>query len=377
MQSTDDRAKPSSPPPTDPQLEQRVAQLEQDVIGLRHDLTALSQDVGTLNQTVTALDQRVTNLEAGASQPPDQPPDQPPGGGTPPEDGQDIIADGKTLYELCANGGQVNLPSGMYHGHAYIDQDTQVTGDTTHITAEGMVLPGGKGIFELHAGVLNLTNLSMSDARVPDGNGASVRVDPGASLVMTNCEVYDCQMGILTADGGHIALSGCYFHDSGNNDGLSHEIYVNGSTFEMHDSEVFAGPETTHAVKIRTPNGHITGSHIKGSPSPSNSGAVLDIPDGGVILVEDTIIETSPGTGNSTLVRYGVESSKYGVPGVTLRSVTVTDAFGTGGVLMAGAHAGGAVLTLENCYYTTANPPKFEGWGSIQGQFSPARRVGE
>jgi hypothetical protein len=330
----------------------------------------------------------ITGLGEGTEPPPDveEPPDvePPPDIEEPPVEpppthvpGQpDKIQDGKTLQQLVDPGGTVNLPPGKFWGVARVSKETTVQGNGTHLTAEGLATPGGKGMFETSV-ALTLIGLSLSDVVVNDQNGAAVRSEtPAPSLTLRDCEVTNCQDGILTS-GERVVLENCFFHDNGAGDGQSHEIYVSNwanSTpeVEIRDSRFFCGQKSCHAVKLRAVKATITGSHLKGCTNPSSSvaGTVLDFPDGGEALVENTTIESMPGTPVTGIIGYGMESANFGANTLTLRNVTIVDGRGNGGSI--DTRQAGAKLVLENCKYTGDRAPATNGWASVSGSFTKA-----
>jgi len=363
MARSGDRKPPQSG--SDPQLESRVAALESEVdvlkgqvqtlqdqvVGLQASHDSLVQEVGDLNESVADLDNRLTTLETGT--PPEQPPDteQPP----------------KSLQDLVANGGTVQLTSGTYHDTAVTTLDTIVIGNDTILSGEGVRVANDKGLFNAVSGNLTLRKLAITGVSVPDGNGCCCKPEAGTTLTIDECEIYGNQMGVLTAYADKLTIINSYFHDSGNNDGLSHEIYCQANALEVTNSRIFAGPQATHAVKSRSMETHISGCHLLGS-NGSQGGSVVNVPDGGNVLIEDTTIENQANAQNNYGMTYTTESTNKGVGTVTLRRVTITAASGSCGFFT--SHGG--ALVIEDCTYTSDRPPAIEGWSSVLGQFTPA-----
>ena len=360
MSRSTDRKPPSST--TDPALENRVTALENQVAALEATVSGQDAMITELQESVADLDNRLAALETGTPpvEPPIEPPVDPPV--EPPTEGLP-----KTLQELVANGGTVDLPAGTYYDTAETTLDTVVIGHDTTLSCEGIRATNDKGLFNATAGSLTLRDLKLTGCSVPDGNGCCCKPEAGTTLTIDGCEVYGNQMGVLTAYADKLSVINSYFHDSGNNDGMSHEIYSQANELEVIQSRIFAGPEATHAVKSRSLETRITGSHLLGSNGGSG-GSVVNVPDGGNLLIEDTTIENQPNAQNNYGLTYCTESTSKGVGTVTLRRVTVAAHSGSCGFY---AHSGGQ-LVIEDCKYTSDRPPSLEGWTNVLGQFEPA-----
>lgn len=374
MAQTSDRGKP---PENTSDLEARIVKLEQEVITLKDNNLELNEDLDAVQSDVSALQDRVTVIENELDSIDEVPPDveePPPDVEEPPTHtpGQpDVISDGKTLQELVANGGVVNLPSGRFYALAVINQPTEIIGSNTELTAEGLNEIEGKAMLEANANLV-LRGLSLADSAVPDGNGAAVRPAPGVQLEMYDCEVSHCQNGIMTSNNtNNTIIDNCLFHDNGAGDARTHEMYVSGN-LTLTNSEVISGTKSTHAVKTRGASTIIKGCTIKGNTSGdwNIAGSVIDISDGGDALIEDTLIESAPGSTINDIVAYGYESATFGAKTMILRNVTITDGSGSGGCIA--TNQGASKLVLENCKYTADHPPTFRGWASVEGSFTKA-----
>jgi hypothetical protein len=329
----------------DQQLEARVEELERKVAALEAD--------------VADIDGRVVELEtADVEEPPDvEPPSSDAG-----------------LQELVNAGGNIELPKQDYADYCTISKPTRVVGMPTTISAEGMAISNGKGIFAADAN-LELTDLTLCHAKVPSRNGAGVRVSPGVALTLVDVEIHGCEMGVLTGGGDSIhTIEDCYIHDNGTGGGgaMGHELYMWSNEFWLQDSRVICGDLSTHAVKTRSHKTTITGCEIQGTSSSNQSyaGSVIDLCEGGEVLIEDTTITAPKTMGHWLFLGYLTENSNGGIGTVTLRNVTFTDERGGCGLWsLAGS---GARLVIEDCTYTGAAAPKLEGWDNVEGEFTRA-----
>lgn len=376
------RGKPDNTNPDNSALEARVASLEAEVAKLKQTDITIQDQIDNLDGDVTDLEDRVTVLENEILEPPPDVEEPPPDVEEPPPDveepppthtpGQpDVIADGKTLQELVAAGGTVTLPTGKFYALAVISQPTEIIGSNTVLTAEGLNEIEGKAMLEASTN-LTLRGLSLSDSSVPDGNGAAVRPAPGVTLEMYDCEVSNCQNGIMTSNNtNNTIIDNCYFHDNGAGDGRTHELYISGN-LTLTNSVITSGALSTHAVKTRAASTIIKDCTIRGNTSGdwNIAGSVIDISDSGDALIEDSVIESAPGSTINDIIAYGYESATYGVKTMILRNVTITDGSGSGGCIATNQPT--ARLQLENCTYTADNPPTFRGWANVEGAFTKA-----
>lgn len=332
-------------------------------------VAALEATVANHADQLDAHEERIAELETAEPPVVEPPPTEPP-----PEGGTD-----QTLQQLVQNGGAVTLPKDNYKEFCTINQATQITGKPTTIDVTGMTIGNQKGIFDAQKD-LEVSDLVLKGAKVPDQNGAGIRGAIGANIVMYDCEVTGCQMGILVSGGGaDIEISGCNFHDCGAADGQSHEIYCSAvnrtqygeTNFTINNSDVIAGVHSCHPIKVRATRTQIKNCTLKGSTStdPNTAGSVVDLPDGGDVLIEDTEIEMMSTSPTSTILGYMTENTSQGAGTVTLRRVKIIDGRGRGGDLWCRSGQG-AKLVLEECTYTADKPPNLIGWASVTGEFT-------
>jgi hypothetical protein len=324
----------------------------------------LEARVSALETQSADHEQRLQALEGGS---PEQPPVE-----------QPHVDEGESLQALVDRGGDVTLPKADYSEFCTVNKPVQVIGQPTTIDVTGVSISNGKGIFEANADV-ELCDLVLRGASVPDNNGCAVRGGVGVSVTIENCEITGCEMGLLLAgdDGATIDISNCNIHDAGlQSGGLGHEIYINwaGETYlTISDSTITGGPRTCICIKSRASSTRVTHCAIRGSTSSDGSiaGRVIDLPDGGTAVFEDCEIELRSTSPTGSILGVCTESTSLGAGTVILRNCTVIDGRGRGGEFWARSGAG-CKLVLENCNYTAQSPPTLTGWDSVEGQFEPA-----
>jgi hypothetical protein len=152
-------------------------------------------------------------------------------------------------------------------------------------------------------------NLELTGARVTSANGAGVRGDGAAQVTVQNCNIHDCENGVLSI-ANVLALYANTFKNNGNAAGNGHGVYVNDTTV----AEVTAEDNVFYAAI----NGNQFKSRAKKTTFRRNLVAELDgtcswqvdLSNGGDCLIEKNVIEQGPNASNRNLVSYGPE----GVP---------------------------------------------------------------
>ena len=188
--------------------------------------------------------------------------------------------------------------------------------------------PNGKGIF-VTQGNVTIENLSFSGAAVPDKNGAGIRYE-GGNLVVINSYFHDNQDGILanSAPNGTIRIVGSEFANNGAGDGYSHNLYVNNIASLVIDNSYFHDANLGHEIKSRALSTTITNSRVyDGNSTASYS---IDLPNGGVGVIQNNVIQQGPNSDNPAIIHYGGESAAYAGSSLLIEdNVVVNDMSGS------------------------------------------------
>ena len=188
--------------------------------------------------------------------------------------------------------------------------------------------PNGKGILVTQSDV-TIQNLSFSGAAVADGNGAGIRYE-GGNLVVIDSYFHDNQTDLLAnADpNGTIRIVGSEFADTGAGDGLKHNLYVGNIASLVVDDSYFHDANDGHQIKSRAQSTTITNSRIyDGTGTGSYS---IDLPNGGVGVIRDNVIEQGPNSDNPVIIHYGDESAAYAGSSLLIEdNVVVNDMSGS------------------------------------------------
>lgn len=224
------------------------------------------------------------------------------------------------------DGDTIKILAGLYENdHAVIKQDNlTITGVNgfAHLKSTGRI-PGGKAIWVVTGNNIIIKNIEFSGARVPDKNGAGIRLERG-SLTLDNCYFHDNEMGLLTANNPNISLviKNSEFsrnvQDYTRTGRLSHNIYVGQIDRFVMENSISRGAIYGHTVKSRARNSIIRNNRIFDEGDISAS-YLIDIPNGGVALIENNYLYRNKGAQNNVLISYGAEGMKYDRNALTIK----------------------------------------------------------
>lgn len=181
--------------------------------------------------------------------------------------------------------------------------------------------PNGKAILVTN-GDITLDRVELTGARVPDQNGAGVRLE-GGTLVITNAFIHGNENGILAGDipGTTLTIRDSEIADNGRGDGRTHNVYVGGIDRLTIDGSLIRDADVGHQVKSRAVETLITDSHILDGPGGTGSYSV-DLPNGGRAVLSGNVIAQSATSQNPAIVHFGGEG--YLHPGSSLEIVGTT-----------------------------------------------------
>jgi hypothetical protein len=160
-----------------------------------------------------------------------------------------------------------------------------------------------------------IKNIECDNINVKDNNGACVRME-GRNLTLDNVYFHDSQQGLLTnGKPGDIYILNSSFERLGKS-GRAHGIYVGGGRLFIKGSRFIASKDQGHEIKSRARETIIEKSVI--ASLNGNDSRLVDIPNGGMLTITDSILEQGPKSLNWNLVGYGHEGYKYPENSVTL-----------------------------------------------------------
>ncbi len=200
---------------------------------------------------------------------------------------------------VAQNGDIIRIAPGQYFDCAVIRQNDL----TLEATAPGAVLTDktcqGKALLVIDGSDITIRNLTLQRARVPDGNGAGIRAE-GGNLTIENTRFLNDQNGILSADNPQatIRIMGSEFTDNGTCSGsCSHAVYINKAALLHIENSRFFDTHEGHNIKSRAMRTEIINNDIADGPAGTSS-YLIDIPNGGSVLIQGNRMEKGPHSGN-------------------------------------------------------------------------------
>lgn len=292
-------------------------------------------------------------------------------------------------------GDRILIAPGDYRGDVATWRAANLTicgdGGRARLFADGRNAQG-KGIWVISvpsSATTTIVNVEFRDAKVPDQNGAGIRLE-GGNLILRNTGFFDNENGILGGAGPTaVTIERSEFARNGYGDGYSHNIYI-GNVDRLHVvASWFHEARVGHNLKSRAKENVVENSYFMDGPN-GNSSYLLDFPDGGVVFMRGNLLQKGPNADNSVLVAYGFERNTWTTNTVTLVHNTLVTNYGSGtfiGVagftqqvtltanLFAGSAtmasgAGGKLQEQNNVMTGAANVP-----GASSGQFWPAAGI--
>ena len=180
---------------------------------------------------------------------------------------------------------------------------------------------GGKALFITTAPDITIRNLTLTRARVPDGNGAGIRMEaPG--LVVERVRFVNNQNGILAGiDGGTLTVRDSDFVRNGAcEQSCAHAIYAGHLELLRVERSRFSDTRRGHSIKSRALRTEIIGNTINDGPTGTAS-YLVDISNGGSVVVQgNTLVKGANAENHTGAVMIGME-------GVTqpTREITIED----------------------------------------------------
>jgi hypothetical protein len=217
--------------------------------------------------------------------------------------------------KVARDGDRIEIEAGVYAGDAAVWRQSGLTlrgiGGRAHLQADGAQAEG-KGIWVIKGNDTIVENIEFSRAKVPDRNGAGIRLE-GRNLTVRNCYFHDNENGILAGSNGasDVFIEHSEFARNGAGDGQSHNLYIGTvRTFTLRESYVHHAM-VGHNVKSRALKNVIENNRIM-DEADGRASYAIDLPDGGISFVVGNVLQQGPKSENSTILAYAAE--KYRNP---------------------------------------------------------------
>lgn len=271
-----------------------------------------------------------------------------------------------------------------------ITGNTTYSGDVCGIYASNLTIRGvngrpkidaagknamGKGIWVVVGNNVVVENVEMFGARVPDRNGAALRLE-GTNFTLRSSFLHHNENGILTNANAnsHLLIEKSEFGYNGYGDGYSHNVYVGALaslTFRhnySHDARVGHNLKSRARVntiaynRFSSLNAGQTGSTPAGKPSYE-----IDLPNAGTSYIIGNVIQQPAVHSNPNLIGYGLEGASN--PGHDLYIVNNTflnDDSSRGNFVAVGSGVTKKILLQNNI---------FGGVGSLTTQYGAVEKT--
>ena len=239
--------------------------------------------------------------------------------------------------EIARDGDVFEIEAGDYRGDIAVWTRDNITlravGGRVRLIASGMAAEG-KGIWVVRGGRMTVQGFDFSGARVPDSNGAGIRLEKGL-LTVRDCTFTDNQNGILTGNNAQTELEivNSEFSYNGHGDGQSHNLYVGEIARLSVTGSYFHHAKVGHLLKSRAAANFIYYNRLTDETGGSAS-YELEFAIGGVAHVVGNIIQQGSQTENPHLISYGAEGYKWPKNNLYLVNNTLVDNRPQGGIFL-------------------------------------------
>lgn len=234
-----------------------------------------------------------------------------------PSSGSTLMVGQNQIYKMpsqaaavARDGDHIEIQPGEYFDCAvWRPNDLVIEG-----TGSGVVITDktcmGKGIFVVSGNNTTIRNLTLARARVADMNGAGIRLDSG-NLTVDSVRFINNQNGILGGiPGTSVNITNSYFEKDGycgTDSGCAHAIYINNVDLLKVKGTKFINTQMGHSVKSRALRTEISECNISDGPDGTSS-YLIDIPNGGALIVSDNVLEKGPKSQNhNAAIEVGAE----------------------------------------------------------------------
>ncbi len=170
----------------------------------------------------------------------------------------------------------------------------------------------GKAALVIKAHDVLIDGLRCSDIWVRNGNGACIRAE-GMNLTLRHVYFHDSQGGILGGR-GRILIEDSIFERLGGDEkialGQAHAIYIgkNADELILRRSRILSSKQEGHEVKSRAKRTLIENNVI--ASLNGRDSRLIDIPNGGEIVIRNNILEKGPRSSNPDAIGVGMERGR-------------------------------------------------------------------
>lgn len=157
----------------------------------------------------------------------------------------------------------------------------------------------GKGLFLTDGEGITIRNLTLARARVPDGNGAGLRME-AANLTVEHVRFVNNQNGILTNNdvrGTLIVRDSEFLRNGACGGSCAHGLYAGNLDLLRVERSKFFETRQAHHIKSRARRTEVIDSDLQDGANGTAS-YQIEVPNGGTVIVRGCTIQKGPKAGN-------------------------------------------------------------------------------
>lgn len=166
---------------------------------------------------------------------------------------------------------------------------------------------------------ITITNIECKNISVQDQNGACIRSE-GINLIVEHVYFHDSEQGILADNNEYLLITDSRFEKLGKN-GQAHGIYIGSGEVMIENSLFIASVSEGHEIKSRAKKTVINNSVIVSLSS--NDSRLIDVPNGGELIISDSVLEKGPQSTNGDAIGYGLEGIKHTQNKITMKKSVI------------------------------------------------------
>jgi len=223
-------------------------------------------------------------------------------------------------FERAKSNDTIRLTQGYYNEAAVLKAN-----NVSVLADVGAVVFGkaaqGKGALVIKGDNTYIENLECHSISVPDNNGVCIRLE-GKGLSLNNVYFHHAQGGLLgSKKGGDIRIENSRFEHLGDG-AFYHGIYTLAPSRLLINNSYFLNTRNGgHEIKSRSVYTEITNSVV--AASQSRDSRLIDVPNGGVLVVKNNILIEGPFSENHDLLSWGVEGVLHSKEKVIIERNTI------------------------------------------------------
>ncbi|TVR99545.1 MAG: hypothetical protein EA406_03180 [Rhodospirillales bacterium] len=207
-------------------------------------------------------------------------------------------------FDAAQDGDTVTILPGIWREGATVRaHNLTIEGTGAHLQDTAV---GGKAALVIQGDNTLVRGLEVSGVSVPSRNGAAIRQE-GRNLTLQNVHFHSSEQGVLAGNnpGSTIIVEDSRFERLGR-DGQAHGIYVNRiDALVIRGSHFLRSQDQGHEIKSRATRTTIEYSVV--AALDGNDSRLIDLPDGGVNVIRNNVLQQGPNSVNGQLIGVGLE----------------------------------------------------------------------